>query len=133
MNKRQLQVREARHEDIADLLSLGASLAEIIERSGYKGWAGVRTSLQRAGKTELLEKLKIKLVDADLPRQRRKPRPKCEANHLCANRPIDGLCLYHWRVRQRDCRKEGCWNPHSARGFCNMHYFREKRAGRIAA
>jgi len=122
--ERQARTMQERHEDVEDLLNFGASIAEVIERSGYKGWAGLRTSLQRAGRDDLLEKLKVKLVDAELPKQRRKrePRPKCEANHLCPNRPIDGLCLFHWGVRWTRCTEDDCLNPRNTRGLCMTHY-----------
>ena len=128
--EQQAQAMRHRHEDVEDLLNYGASLVEIIERSGYKGWKGLRTSLQHAGRDDLLEKLRVKLVDADLPPETRKVRPKCQDNPLCANTPIDGLCLFHWRVRESRCTEPECLKPKRSAGLCEMHYCRVRRAER---
>lgn len=127
--ERQARIMRERHEDVEDLLNFGASIAEIIERSGYKGgWAGLRTSLRNAGRDDLLDKLKVKLVDAELPKQRRTPRPKCSDNNLCANRPIDGLCWFHWRSRESRCTEDGCLHAKHSHGLCSTHMSRIRRA-----
>jgi len=50
------------HEDIEDLIKYGATFEEIVERSGFSGWETMRGSLHRRGRTDLLEKLRLKRV-----------------------------------------------------------------------
>jgi hypothetical protein len=40
-----------------------------------------------------------------------------------------------WQTRRRRglCSVEGCGRPHSAKGFCNMHYLRQYLAGRLCS
>lgn len=58
-----------RHEDIEDLLGMGATIAEIIARAGYKNWRGLHTSLKNAGRQDLLVRLKFMLANSELPAQ----------------------------------------------------------------
>lgn len=112
-----------RHEDIADLLSLGATLEEVIQRSGYSGWAGVRTSLKNAGRGDLLDKLTVMRENSDLPPQERKaPEPTC-ASALCPNKPLyGGLCLFHEGAQYRWCTEPDCTEPAVHLNKCEPHY-----------
>jgi hypothetical protein len=56
------QATDYLHEDVEDLLNFGATFNEIIERGGYSTWGSMRRSLQRRGRTDLLERLKEKKV-----------------------------------------------------------------------
>lgn len=122
--ERQAQRMRERHEDIEDLLSLGATVAEIIERSDYKNWRGLHTSLKVAGREDLLGRLKAMLAVADLPAQWpvSVPAPTCRGS-LCANKPLyGGLCLFHEGAQYRWCNEPGCPKPTKHLNKCGAHY-----------
>lgn len=51
------------HEDVEDMIRYGATFEEIVQRSGYSTWHGLRASLKGRGRTDLLEKLRTKRGD----------------------------------------------------------------------
>lgn len=61
----ELQVKRTTelHEDIEDMIRFGATFEEIVQRSGYSNWDKLRASLNRRGRTDLLEKLRTKRGD----------------------------------------------------------------------
>ena len=60
---RQVQRTTELHEDLEDLIRFGATFHEIIQRSGYSSWDQMRKSLNKRGRTDLLEKLRTKRGD----------------------------------------------------------------------
>lgn len=120
-----------RHEDIEDLIGFGATLAEVIHRSGYAGWAGVRTSLKNAGRDDLLAKLTVMRENSDLPPQERKaPAPTC-ARELCPNKPLYGdLCLFHEGAQYRWCNEPECPEAAVHLNKCEPHYRKDLRSRR---
>lgn len=57
----QAQLTTERHEDVEDLLPLGATLGEVVARSGYSTLKRLKASLKRRERTDLLEQLAGKL------------------------------------------------------------------------
>lgn len=56
------QATDFLHEDIEDLIRLGATYAEIIARGGYADWNTLSKSLKRRGRDDLLDKMREKRV-----------------------------------------------------------------------
>lgn len=52
------------HEDIEDLLSFGATFAEILDRGPFASWGTMRRSLQRRDRFDLIDRLNEKKVVA---------------------------------------------------------------------
>jgi hypothetical protein len=133
-----------RIEDIEDLLRFGATLNEIVERSAYKNWESMREALVKAGRDDLLELLKAKLVQtASVPRRvtvRRKA--PCMVRACGRKRYAKGYCNKHWtqnwrtgkpttkpRRTRRVCSVPDCNEKHKAHGYCNKHRHRLRRHG----
>lgn len=55
-----IQATDYLHEDIEDLLKLGATWNEILDRGGYSCWNTMMKSLKRRGRDDLLEQLRAK-------------------------------------------------------------------------
>lgn len=53
---------ETKHADIADLIALGASFDEIIERGPFKTWASLRNSLKLRDRQDLLGAMEEKIA-----------------------------------------------------------------------
>lgn len=60
--ERAKQATDFLHEDIEDLLSLGATYNEILERGGYSCWNTMYKSLKRRGRFDLIDALREKKV-----------------------------------------------------------------------
>jgi hypothetical protein len=56
------QATDFLHEDIEDLLNLGATYNEIINRGGYADWNNMYKSLKRRGRTDLIERMRAQKV-----------------------------------------------------------------------
>jgi hypothetical protein len=56
------QATDFLHEDIEDLLNLGATYNEILDRGGYSTWDSMHRSLKRRGRTDLIDRLKAQKV-----------------------------------------------------------------------
>ena len=56
------QATDFLHEDIEDLLNLGATYGEILERGGFANWNNMYKSLKRRGRTDLIERMRAQKV-----------------------------------------------------------------------
>lgn len=62
VNEMSRQATDFLHEDIEDLLNLGATYKEIIDRGGYSNWNNMYKSLKRRGRTDLIERMRAQKV-----------------------------------------------------------------------
>lgn len=56
-HEKSIQITDAKHEDLEDLIRFGATFEEIMERGGYASWGGMVRSLKVRGRDDLIAKL----------------------------------------------------------------------------
>lgn len=138
-----VQTVEHRIEDVEDLLSFGATLNEIVERSAYKNWESMQEALRKAGRIDLVETLKAKLADvANVPRRDVSQRkPSCTVRACGRKKYAKGHCKKHYNHKRltgnpmpkprpkRVCGVQDCKEKYRSAGYCNKHRKRLERHG----